>query len=556
MRLARRSRFRVLASASLAVVAFSTPTSTAVAIAAQRLAPPAAAPADRAPLDLRVNRAVDRACRHVLSQQEPGGGFGTGDKVHPLGRTSLALLALLHGGISITDPKIVTAIDFLIDRLDAASSTRASKEPIPTRSTYETGLTLMLLYDLGPSPRYVSRMLPLAQYLISTFDKSQRMWGYPEGGRDVSNTQYALLGLRAAARRNLRPNDFDTTLHQSLLGILNCQRPDGGVAYQPGQFSRASMTVAALALMRFFEDELDDFHAATKDLARARKAMKGAKAWIDANYSVEDHREGLSRGSSYYYYYIYGLERYGAFCELREIAGHDWYSEGAEFLLAQQNANGSFGTTIDDTCFAILFLRKASLTPPAPGSPFADDSADAPKEPPPRRVPGPDVASLREWLVLGPYSQNADDNALLLDPIGETKVRPAAGKGAKNGKWQRFESGTDEIDLIQAIAPNGGIDFSRTASYAATYVTSDVARDAMLWLSTDDGVRVFLNGKLVHEDHHHDWKADMRVPIALEKGSNLLLLKVENVGYFCRFRARITDSADSSLPGISATTRP
>jgi len=52
----------------------------------------------------------------------------------------------------------------------------------------------------------------------------------------------------------------------------------------------------------------------------------------------------------------------------RQIGGKDWYSWGAELLLDHQNADGSWmaggypgAMPIVDTCFALLFLKRANL---------------------------------------------------------------------------------------------------------------------------------------------------------------------------------------------------
>jgi hypothetical protein len=51
------------------------------------------------------------------------------------------------------------------------------------------------------------------------------------------------------------------------------------------------------------------------------------------------------------------------------MGAHEWYPEGAEFLLAKQRAGGTWsGDSLmsllpdagPDTCFAILFLRRAT----------------------------------------------------------------------------------------------------------------------------------------------------------------------------------------------------
>jgi hypothetical protein len=79
------------------------------------------------------------------------------------------------------------------------------------------------------------------------------------------------------------------------------------------------------------------------------------------------------RGDHHYYYWLYCLERS---CELAGIArlhGRDWYYEGGVQLLSHQQQNGSFRAEhpstllLDSTCFAVLFLAKATAAGPITG---------------------------------------------------------------------------------------------------------------------------------------------------------------------------------------------
>ena len=47
---------------------------------------------------------------------------------------------------------------------------------------------------------------------------------------------------------------------------------------------------------------------------------------------------------------LYGTETFGK---------HNWYNEGAHYLLGKQGAEGNWGAR-KNTCFAILFLRRAT----------------------------------------------------------------------------------------------------------------------------------------------------------------------------------------------------
>ena len=62
------------------------------------------------------------------------------------------------------------------------------------------------------------------------------------------------------------------------------------------------------------------------------------------------------------------LERVGDLLRVHLIGGHDWYHEGARYLLDHQVADGRWydvhthkPINLLNTCFALLFLEKASL---------------------------------------------------------------------------------------------------------------------------------------------------------------------------------------------------
>ncbi|MGH7169061.1 MAG: hypothetical protein ACRELG_02135, partial [Gemmataceae bacterium] len=65
------------------------------------------------------------------------------------------------------------------------------------------------------------------------------------------------------------------------------------------------------------------------------------------------------------YYFLWSLERVAVALDLKTIGKKDWYAWGAPLLLANQQADGSWqGNSADcgaDTCFALLFLKRANL---------------------------------------------------------------------------------------------------------------------------------------------------------------------------------------------------
>ncbi len=63
------------------------------------------------------------------------------------------------------------------------------------------------------------------------------------------------------------------------------------------------------------------------------------------------------------YYFLWSLERVAVALDLKTIGKKDWYSSGAEILLANQQPDGSWvgNPSGADTCFALLFLKRANM---------------------------------------------------------------------------------------------------------------------------------------------------------------------------------------------------
>jgi hypothetical protein len=67
-------------------------------------------------------------------------------------------------------------------------------------------------------------------------------------------------------------------------------------------------------------------------------------------------------------YFLWSVERVGVLCDVKTIGGIDWYRWGVKHLLPAQRADGSWfggvtGSPTSDTCFALLFLKRANLLP-------------------------------------------------------------------------------------------------------------------------------------------------------------------------------------------------
>jgi hypothetical protein len=63
-------------------------------------------------------------------------------------------------------------------------------------------------------------------------------------------------------------------------------------------------------------------------------------------------------------YFLWSLERMAVLYDWRKVAGVDWYQWGSTLLLSAQNDDGSWSDYfpgMPDTCFALLFLRRANV---------------------------------------------------------------------------------------------------------------------------------------------------------------------------------------------------
>jgi hypothetical protein len=89
------------------------------------------------------------------------------------------------------------------------------------------------------------------------------------------------------------------------------------------------------------------------DMGAANAGKRMGLEWLHRNFS-------LNVGTRTHYYY-YGLERVGALLGVDYIGGKHWYWEGSEALVRGQGKQGQWKNEAD-TCFALLFLTKASAS--------------------------------------------------------------------------------------------------------------------------------------------------------------------------------------------------
>jgi hypothetical protein len=308
-----------------------------------------AGPAQEEDLDARVRRAIDAGVEYLLREQERDGSWCGG---HQSGITALALYTLLKSGVQ----------PYEVPVLDAVAEVYAMA---PSR-TYDTALAILAL-GAHDARANLPRITELSDALL---DWQHGDWGYPSGA-DLSNTQYGALGLWGARRAGVKiPHAVWRSLERSL-SAYRCA--DGGYAYSGNSGASGSMTAAGVGTLAICEDGLgaagmlgEDDH---EDMQRR---IREGIDWLGANFSVTTN----PGAGGWLYYYLYGLERVGALTGERSFSAHDWYREGAEYLVGEQSTDGGWsenggwkggarGGTISSSdvvqsCFALLFLRRAT----------------------------------------------------------------------------------------------------------------------------------------------------------------------------------------------------
>ena len=353
------------------------PPVTLLALSALAACGPLAAPAAAQDLSsAEVKRSIERGRDALVKLQGADGSWGLGERA---GKDALALLALLNSGMTVGDPPVDAALRHLRDLPKGKVS-----------QTYDAALVLMALAAAKDGRRDRARMLDLVRLLEAGRGRAgngRGGWSYglgrggPNISPDRSNSQYAVLALREAAYAGI-PVAEETWEDVAVYwaggpdgrgGRVRAQNGDGGWGYgTAGQGgSRGSMTVAGIASVAILKTVLKedpvkngviDCCAPDPVEAALDRAQKAGEEWLAARFSVTrnpGHREWVL-------YYLYGLERAGRLAGERFFGEHDWYREGAAFLIRGQSkrdgtwrGNGHGETEpIVATSFALLFLSK------------------------------------------------------------------------------------------------------------------------------------------------------------------------------------------------------
>ncbi|MBI3819089.1 MAG: hypothetical protein HY286_10395 [Planctomycetes bacterium] len=319
----------------------------------------------------RVDNAIDRGIKYLLNYQCRDGSWGYHAYFFPAGETALCAYTLLKCGIPASHPALQRAFAYL--------------DGIEPAETYVVSCMLSA-YEATGNPAYKAKIQQLSGILTGYNERG--LWSYPnswgspwraeKGLIDLSNTQFAVLGLRAAHKGGV---DIPAALWKQIIeSALKFQeiprimdasgspKTDGttttgkiqvaGFSYRAGEGAYGSMTAAGICILKIALENVKS-SLSSAQVRTVQNAIDSGVNWLAENFTITSN----PKKGDWVYYYLYGLERVGAFLKIDKIGEHDWYREGADWLISKQGNDGAWAESDHaeaDTCFALLFLRRAS----------------------------------------------------------------------------------------------------------------------------------------------------------------------------------------------------
>ena len=403
-----------------------------VSLAPARAEPPPAPPAPSDPLAphgafkveryppswrLKVAESIERGVESIKRMQESDGHWGGAKDPQVMGHTALPLLTLLKAGVPADDEHVTLAFTFLDTQAFSYTYSAACylmaihARYAPHLDTLDTDVDTARAARSDPaatkallSPVHAKRVEQGLAFLRSA-QTADGLWSYGvqlEGRRDydLSNTQYALLGLRAAA--DCGAEVPDEVWRASLRALATHQEAKGpkselqtlevkdGYAFQHRDASSArgwrykdeftdgplgkatvptlpttgSMTTSGLGCLAIAREGLWHTRRFTgRERKQVEDALRDGLTWLQDHYDVTDNPGAPGAN---HLYYLYGLERAGMLLGRRWVGTHDWYREGADLLMGLQTEAGAWGDHVACS-FAVLFLKRATRTPDVTG---------------------------------------------------------------------------------------------------------------------------------------------------------------------------------------------
>lgn len=367
-----------------------------------------ARPKKAAPIGPALQRSIDdaiqRGCAYLRSVQEEDGGWSWSVPTRRAtrswvprscdqGLTCLVLLALARGGADHEDEAIRRGLAYL------TAATKDDDKPSLRTFTYGAASLLWMVSEIKP-PGF-QELASISLYALLRGQTQYGQWHYalppisiegryakaratpkaPFG--DISNTQFAVLGLAAAERLGMyRGQEPWTAVYQ---GLVQRAGRDGGFGYHfhdgaAEAFRKSNFTATTIGATMLYLKLRRDGVAHKKALAH--RGIKRALRYMRKNSPYDKKSKGFrflfdyGLGPRAGFYDMLALERLGTIAQLDVLGGCDWYRQCADYLLPLQEDAGSWPAgdkwhsgsahknRVQMTTFAILILSRASRTIP------------------------------------------------------------------------------------------------------------------------------------------------------------------------------------------------
>ncbi|HNQ90155.1 MAG TPA: HEAT repeat domain-containing protein [Verrucomicrobiota bacterium] len=151
------------------------------------------------------------------------------------------------------------------------------------------------------------------------------------------------------------------------------------------------------------------------------------------------------------------------------------------------------------------------------------------------------------WLIAGPFNQPDKSGSDLFN------VEFPPEKNEASVDWRPH--------ALRPDTKNGLLEFDKIwkgdnrVAYASTRILSSRDQTALLELGSDDGLKVWLNGKAVHSNNttRAFSPAQDKVPVQLRQGANTLLLKITQDGGEWSVACRLCSPDGKFLDGVSVS---
>jgi hypothetical protein len=158
-----------------------------------------------------------------------------------------------------------------------------------------------------------------------------------------------------------------------------------------------------------------------------------------------------------------------------------------------------------------------------------------------RAKPQTEGPRIREWLVSGPFHQGGVTGAQAIFQLEFPPEQPG-----QTADWKPLPA-QDHVNLA-ALYPGQ----ENCVAYLKARIIAPEAAFGALLLGSDDGVKAWLNGEVVHSNNVDRGEVpDQDVaPVRLRQGANELLLKVSQGGGGWSVTARIVGANGQPIPGL------